>query len=255
MNNNSGVLKTLRRGLEILEYLGKHPEGLTNKETADHFELDPSSSFRFFQTLVYCHFVYKENGKYYLSHRLLELLAASENGLIRSARPLIQLLAEELGYTAGLAVSENFSAVPVILAKGKAPLLVNSNLGKPIPLHASALGKVLLAYLSDIERKQMLEIIPLRRLTQHTITDRGQLCEELATIRDRGYSTDNEEYLVGVRCIAVPLLDSQGRCHAAISVSYPSQAFSTLSRDYSQRIVSKLKRTAEQIAEAFHNPD
>ena len=255
MNNNSEFLKTLRRGLEILRYLANHPKGLTNKETADHFGMDPSSSFRFFQTLVYCHFVYKENGKYYLSHRLLELLAASESGLIRFARPLIQLLAEELGYTAGLAVLENFVAVPVILGKGKAPLSVNSNLGKSIPLHASALGKVLLAYLSDIERKQILETLSLPRFTQHTITDRKQLCEELATIRNCGYSSDDEEYLIGVRCIAVPLLDSQGRCHAGISVSCPSQAFSELSREYSQQTVLKLKETAEQIAEMFYNPD
>jgi len=68
---NEPTLKTLCRGLEILEYLAERPEGATNKEVASYFGMDPSSSFRFLQTLVHCRFVCKENGKYYLSHRLL----------------------------------------------------------------------------------------------------------------------------------------------------------------------------------------
>jgi len=250
---NEPTLKTLCRGLEILEYLAERPEGATNKEVASYFGMDPSSSFRFLQTLVHCRFVCKENGKYYLSHRLLGLLATSEDSLIRIARPLIQFLAEETGFTAGLAVLENLAAVPVVLAKGKAPLLVNSNLGRPVPLHASALGKVLLAYLSDIEQEQMLQIIPLRAFTQNTIVGPEQLRKELASVRSRGYAVDNEEYLVGVRCIAVPLLDPHGACHAAISVSYPSQAFEASAQDFPRQVILKLKTVAEQIAQAFQN--
>jgi len=99
----------------------------------------------------------------------------------------------------------------------------------------------------------MLQIIPLRAFTQNTIVGPEQLRKELASVRSRGYAVDNEEYLVGVRCIAVPLLDPHGACHAAISVSYPSQAFEASAQDFPRQVILKLKTVAEQIAQAFQN--
>lgn len=90
--------------------------------------------------------------------------------------------------------------------------------------HARANGKVLLAYASPEVRESYLERHPLRRRTANTICDRADLDRELVRVRERGFAYDNEEYAVGVCCVAAPIFES-GRCIASVAVSAPSATF------------------------------
>jgi len=97
-----------------------------------------------------------------------------------------------------------------------------SYVGKRAPLHCTALGKVLLAFLPEEERKKILEQKELPRLTDNTITDRNKLEKELSKIQKQGFALDQEENEKDVRCIAAPIRNYQGRVIAAVSISGPA---------------------------------
>jgi len=219
---NKGSLKTLTRGLLILEHLAHHPEGLTNAQIAAHFQMDPSTSFRFLQTLTKCGFAHKEGLKYCASFRLLGLLTLVQDTFSHLAKPFVAWLAEKTGFTASLATLEGYEVIPIILMKGKFPLVVNHNLGKPVPLHATALGKATLAFLPKTAQEWICKSLPLKSFTENTITVPQDLVHELRRIRERGYAIDREEFLSGVRCVAAPVLNDNRQVVASISVSYPA---------------------------------
>jgi DNA-binding IclR family transcriptional regulator len=97
-----------------------------------------------------------------------------------------------------------------------------TEIGNRVPLHATGIGKVLLAWLQATQRDALARRIELHRFTPTTLTDAERLVEELATIRRQGYARDDGEMEEGVRCIAVPVRDSSTHVVAALSVSGPS---------------------------------
>ena len=92
-------------------------------------------------------------------------------------------------------------------------------MGKRAPLHCTALGKVLLAYMSEKERKKILEEKGLPRLTEKTITDKKKLEKELGEVKEQNFALDREENEKDVCCIAAPIRNHQGKVIAAISIS------------------------------------
>jgi DNA-binding IclR family transcriptional regulator len=97
-----------------------------------------------------------------------------------------------------------------------------SRVGSRIPAHGTGLGKVLLAELSDDALDVLYSGVTLPRFTPNTLTDIGRLKEALQEVRQRGYAVDQEEFALGLPCIAVPILGSQQRVVAALSCSIPS---------------------------------
>ncbi|MBU4047794.1 IclR family transcriptional regulator, partial [bacterium] len=96
-----------------------------------------------------------------------------------------------------------------------------SYVGKRTPLHCTALGKVLLTYLSAEERKRILGEKALPRLTENTITDEEELEKELGKVREQGFALDREENEKDVCCVAAPIRNYQGKVIAAVSISGP----------------------------------
>jgi len=239
-------LKTLSNGLQALIHLAHHAEGCTSVEMADYLGIDRTSSFRILRTLHYCGFAYEEKGRYRISYKLFGLLAELQTQLADVARPVLKQLADETGYTATLALWEGQYVVPIILEKGRAPLIVNSNLGAPVPLHASALGKVMLAFQEELCYEELCSSLQLEPLTPHTITDIARLKAELRSIRKRGYATDHEEYRLGIRCVAFPIFNFSRRCMAAISLSYPA-TLETVAPAFEKKLIKTLRAAADNL--------
>ena len=103
---------------------------------------------------------------------------------------------------------------------------VVSSVGTRDDLHYSAVGKAILAYLSDSEVERIAKIRGLRKITHKTITNLNLLKEELKKIRNQGYSIDDEEGEVGTRCIGAPIFRHDGRVNASISLAAPCQRLS-----------------------------
>lgn len=141
------------------------------------------------------------------------------------ARPHMETVRDQLGETVQLAVLDGRHNVYVAKVDGSQMLVLASAVGRRLAAHATGVGKVLLADLPAAERQALLSGQPLERFTAHTLADLGRLEEELALVRERGHSVDNEEYTEGVRCVAVPVRDHTGRAVAAMSVSVPTIRF------------------------------
>jgi DNA-binding IclR family transcriptional regulator len=135
------------------------------------------------------------------------------------SRTPMEELAERLGETISLAIRDGSEVVYVEVVHGQSEIGVQSSVGVRQPAHTSALGKVLLAWLSPEEREASVYVHPMVRLTSHTITSPAELEAHLGEVRDAGYAMDNEERAEGVRCVATPIWDRTGRVTAALSVS------------------------------------
>ena len=248
MRSKRAPLKTLARGLEALEYLARHPEGCRNAEVARYLNVDHSSSVRILQTLRYTGFAYREDGKYHISYRLFGLLREFQQWLGGFIHPIIKQIAKETGFTATFAVWEGLHAIPVLLEQGQAPLVVNSNLGSAVPPHASAMGKVLLAFKENEELNELLSTITLSPLTPNTITNLQKLRIELENVRKNGYAVDREEYRPGVRCVAFPVFNREDKSLAAISVSYPV-TYETAIPTFEESIRKKVQAAVDRLNE------
>lgn len=213
--------KTVLKALEILEELSKSDEGISNKDLSTRLDLNPSTAYRFLNTLASKGYLSKEDGLYRLGHKVLQLqyLTSRNASLRHRSRPLLADLENRTGFTTNLAIREGLKTILIEIIKGSKNLVVNNNLGKPVPLHASSVGKCLLAFLSQGERETLVKQLELERYTPKTITEQDKLLGELEMVRKRGYAIDNEEFITGIRCIGAPTFNDDGNVIAAISIS------------------------------------
>ena len=141
--------------------------------------------------------------------------------LVREATPYLKELVNQCNETVHLGVLEEGEVLYLAKEESSKTIRMCSYVGKRAPLHCTALGKVLLAYLPEEERKKILEQKGLLRFTEKTITDKKELEKELNKIKKQGFALDREENEKDVRCIAAPIKNYQGKVIAAISISGP----------------------------------
>ena len=142
--------------------------------------------------------------------------------LVRSARPILRDIRDELNETAQLAVLDGIENVYVAKVDANQALVLVSHVGSRLPAYTTGLGKALLSGLTDQEVSERYEGVVLTSFTTETITDLPALLDNLSVARRRGYATDSGEYTPGVFCVASPVRDATGEVVAALSVSVPS---------------------------------
>ncbi len=143
----------------------------------------------------------------------------------RSREMLLRGLSEEIGETVNLGVLSAGEVIYVERVESAWPLRMDFKPGSRVPIHCTAIGKLLLAFAPRRVRERLIVGVPLKAYTRQTITDVARLREELRITRKRGHSEDNEEFLAGVCCLAVPVRNAQGRVIAGLAVSAPSARF------------------------------
>jgi DNA-binding IclR family transcriptional regulator len=139
-----------------------------------------------------------------------------------AAKSYLKALARESGESANLVALVNGRATCIDIEPSASVLSATNNVGDMIPLHATAAGKVLLAFLPEAGRAKTLASDPLVAHTPHTLTDAKELEVRLQQIALNGYAIDDEESTMGVRCVAAPICDHRGRAVASLSVSGPT---------------------------------
>ena len=164
--------------------------------------------------------------------------------VVSLAQPLMDELTAVTTETVQLARLEGLDNVYLAISESPHPMKLVSSVGKRLPAHATGLGKVLLASLDDDELDRRLSGVTLARFTERTITDRKVLLAELKRVRSRGFGYDNEEYVIGCRCVAAPVRDGADRVIAAMSVSVPTPRFN---QEVAQHIRTALKETVKHL--------
>lgn len=222
----AGSVKTVRRAIEILDLLAEQGGQMGVIELAARLEASQSTIHRIISTLVAVGYVTQspQTGKYELGLRVLTLGGAVLNQMEirKQAMPVLGRLAAETQGNANLAVLDEGAVLYVGRVDGPKSGRMYTPLGRRAPAHATALGKALLAFLPEAEAAAILERTrPLKQCTPHTITDPALLAADLERTRARGYAADLEEFIQGVRCVAVPIRGREGAVVAALSVSAP----------------------------------
>ncbi|WP_129113943.1 IclR family transcriptional regulator [Halegenticoccus tardaugens] len=214
-----GALETSLHVLEALKRLG----GAGVTELAKELNIPKSTVYSHLSTLRQNEYVMREGDTYRVGLKFLDLGEHARNrmGLYDMAKPQVDLLAEETGELANLLVEEHGEGVYIYRAKGSQAVQVDTRAGMRVKLHCTSLGKAILAYLPEEKVDVIINRWGLPERTPQTITNRETLEEELANIRERRYAQDDGERLPGLRCIAAPVLDQNGRAVGAISVSGP----------------------------------
>lgn len=137
------------------------------------------------------------------------------------ARAILRDLVDDIQESCNIGVLDGMDFVYLDRIEANRTLRVHSEAGSHVPAYCTSGGKVLLAYLADKERKKMLQSATRRAFTDATIVNQEALEAELATIRKRGYSTNNQEHTAGVVGVAMPILGPDGRAIAAIACHAP----------------------------------
>lgn len=190
----------------------------------------------------------RPDGGYELGRRIwqLGLLAPVSLGLRDLALPFLQDLSAATGENAHLAVRDGTSTLYIERISGQAAVPIVSRSGTRLPLHATGVGKVLLAHAPDDVVARA--VVSARRATPYTVVSAGLLRRQLAEVRRRGYAQTAEEMTLGTRSVAVPVVDAADRVFAALGlVVGPSRRELT-------RLVPALQVAARGLARA-HRPD
>ena len=181
--------------------------------------------FRILATLEAAGLVGREPGsKRYHCGRRLSALAGNVllNSPTRAARhAILEELVEHTGETCNLTIPNGNAVIYLDRVETAWPLRIALGAGSSVPLHASASGKLFLAHMPKRSRERFIRQSPLVRHTRKTLTDAGALAAELDRVRDQGYATDDEEYLAGICCLAVPVHDPNGWVIAALAMHAP----------------------------------
>jgi len=219
-------IKVLDKSRSVLELLLRQDSEIKITEISERLGFYPSTTHRILDTLKYWDYVEQDSHtqKYQLGLKALELgmTKLHKMDLVREATPYLKELVNQYNETVHLGALEKKEVMYLAKKESSQTIRMISYVGKRAPLHCTALGKVLLAYLPKEKRRKILEGKQLPRLTERTITDKEELEKNLKQIKKQGFALDNEENEKDVCCIAVPIRNYQGTVIAALSISRPS---------------------------------
>ena len=223
-SEDSGGVRALDRALDILDVIAG-ASGLTLSEIAQRLDLAPSTVHRVLVTLAVRGEAESDHATqtWHVGPTAFRHGSAfmRRSGLVERARPVLRRLMEVTGETANLGILDGNAVLFLNQAETHETIRAFFPPGTRSPLHASGIGKALLAHMRSFELRQLLREMQLSRFTPMTLSEPQALLDDLALIRARGYSLDNEERSLGMRCIAAPVFDLAGEAAAGISVSGP----------------------------------
>jgi DNA-binding IclR family transcriptional regulator len=236
------VVSTFR----ILDELAK-ADGLGLNEVTQRTGIAKSTVFRILATLIELGYVLRRESKYSVTNRLATLAndQATSETLRRVALPFMLLLRDEFGETVNLGVLRLDKVEYIEVAPSEYALRFSEKPGFSVQVHASALGKVLLAYATPEVVHSLIGGRKLPMLTPNTITDPNQFVLEAQKARHRGYAFDKGETSISATCVAAPILGGADTAIAALSISGPSSRFNPRK---DSPVVEKLQLAVAEIS-------
>ena len=227
---NKNPIQVSERIFNVIECLAASgPMGL--QDLSNELDLNKSTVHRILNSLICMDYVRQDSEtlKYSLSFKFCRISTQilAQNNMIDTARPYLKQLAEQSGETVHLVQIDGINAVYIDkVESAHNTVRLVSMVGKSIPLYCSGVGKAMLAEMSDDKIKAVWDASDIHPLTDYTVTDFNQFQTLIADARKNGYSLDNEENELGVRCIAVSLKSFSGKPSYAISISAPKDRMS-----------------------------
>lgn len=238
--------QSLSRALTILTELGEDPKTL--EQLATRLGVHKSTVLRLLQTMQAQRFVtHDAEHRYQLGAGLFELANRSLEGRdVRTvARPYLNTLNAETGQTVHLAVYESGDVVYIDKLDATQSIRMYSRIGRPAPLHCTAVGKVLVSARPHDTWREIAERIEYKPFTDRTIRTPDAYLAELELVAAQDFAEDHEEHESFVNCVAVPIRNGTGAVVAALSMSVPNMV---LGHEQVLAMLPRVRGTADAIS-------
>ena len=245
------TVQALDRGLTLLKVLSKESRA-TLTDLSLRIGMPPSSAYRLLNTMQKHGFAEFDEAtqEWMVGVEAFRIGSAftQRTNLVEASRETMHRLMEETGETSNLAISDNGEVVFVSQVETQHPIRAFFPPGARSAMHASGIGKALLAELAKADVEKILTSKGLEEFTDKTLTSPDALFADLTATKERGWSFDDEERHPGMRCVAAPIYNAFGEAVAGVSVSGPTVRMSE--RSVSE-IGPKVRVAAEKITELF----
>jgi DNA-binding IclR family transcriptional regulator len=222
-SNHESPSVAVERALAMLEYAAQEPEGLSNAEISRKLQIPKSSASYILRTLEKQGYLNRDSqtGKYRVGLKILSLSRGALSGIdVRElALPIMRHLMEKTNLTCHLAILDGPEAVYIEKVEPQGFIRMDTWVGRRMRVHATSVGKSLVAYIPEERLHKMISERPMEKRTPKTITSMGRLLKELEKVRGQGYSVDDEENNLGARCVGAPVFNRRGEIEAALGLS------------------------------------
>lgn len=244
--SNTPLVPAIEKMDKILNFLF-YKEKASQAEISKKLNLSKATTHRLLCSLTELNYLYLENNLYFLGDKIKLLSEKHEKygAMKKIALSYLEKLSLKYNETLKISVLEEKKIRTILKVESNNLLKISVTNDAVFPPHAGAASKLLLCQLSEKELKHILEL-PLERYTENTITNLKQLKEELLKINCKKISYDNEEYICGVKAVAVPIYGSGNKIIAAISCPcFPN----TFLKNNFENLIKEMKLTSEIISQ------
>ena len=240
----------VERALSIFELIAESQNGLSNSDLSRRLQIPKSSASYILRVLEKRHYLQRdERGKYRLGLKLVSLTrdALTHLDIREIAKPILeQFLQKSRLAEAHLAVLDNGRAVYVEKVESQSFVKMDIWVGHRLPIHTTAIGKALVAYLPESETLQILSLRGMEKKTRKSINNPQKYLRELEKVRQFGFAIDDEENAEGVRCVASPIFDANGKVTAALGTS---TIIMQLNETQLPKVVEMIKDAAAKVSQ------
>lgn len=240
------------RAFAVLEIIANSSSALTLAQITESAQLPKPTVFRLVTRLEKAGLLMREPATkaYSTGHRLTGfavnvMLNSHERG---TRHRILESLVEEIGETCNCTMLDGSEVVYLDRVETAWPLRLHLQSGSRVPLHCTASGKLFLAHMPKRARDKLISAGPLLKYTENTISDAARLEKELARIRKDDFSVDDEEFLMGMVCLAVPVYDISQRMVAAVAVHAPK---ARMSLELAREFLPALKSASSALARTY----
>lgn len=229
--NSKGAyqVRALERALNILALFSVGTPELSLSDIAEQTGVAKSTTFRLISVLTDYGFLERipDTERYRIGIRAFEIgsIYIQSTSIESEARPFLAKLAADCQQTANLGVLNDGQVVHIAVVPPDRAIRYYATVGDRVDSHCTGLGKALISEFTDAQLADLVERHPLVSQTRRTITSLEILRAHLNEVREQGYALDDEESIIGLRCVAAPVRNDKGEIVAAISVSGPSAEF------------------------------
>ena len=250
----TGQVQSLTRGLKLLEWIAESQGSVALTELAQQAGLPNSTTHRLLTTMQQLGFVRQvgDLGHWAIGAHAFIIGSSflQSRNLLAIVHPILRKLMEESGETVNLAVLDKSDHQAIIIDQVQCTQLMRMSapIGGKLPMHASGAGKAFLSQLSDEDVSALLHRQGLKAYTHATLVAPAHLKDDLAQTRRRGYTLNEEEHALGLRCVAACIYDEHHEAFAAISISGP---ISRMTDDRVTELGAMVIRAAKEVTQAF----
>ena len=238
---------SLEKGLLVIEAFDASRPRLTLSDVAKLTGITRAAARRYLLTLTRLNYADFDGRYFSLTPRILRLGFAylSSASLPARLQPFLERISEETGESSSAAVLEGDDIMYVARSATRRIMSISLGVGSRLPAHCTSLGRAILAHQPDAVIEDYLGRVRLEARTPRTVTDKDRLRAVLRETRAQGYAIVNEELEIGLRSIAVPLIQTSGQASVALNVS--AQAGRVPAAEMEQRFLPALRAASEAL--------